>query len=97
MRPSSPGSYYNAAGQIIYNGGVVQNWSSPNGGRKDAQFITKGGQVIEFPGASFSPYKSTYDAGFTLPSGEIFLDPANGLADLEHEYGHFLDAYIYLI
>lgn len=92
MRPASPGSYYNAAGQIIYNGGVVQNWSSPNGDRHDAQFITKSGQIIEFPGASFSPYKSTYDAGFTLPNGSIYLDPANGLADLEHEYGHFLDA-----
>jgi len=62
MSPVSPGSYYNAEGDIIYNGGVLRNWSSPNGNRKDAQFIDTKGHVTEFPGVSFSPPNSTIHA-----------------------------------
>jgi hypothetical protein len=91
MRPASPGSYYNAAGQLIYRDGVVTNWVSPNGNRMDATFIDRKGNRIEFPGVNFTPTFTLYNAGYTLASGMIHLDPANGLEDLEHEYGHRLD------
>jgi len=91
MRPAYSGAYTNAAGQLLYRDGVVENWASQSGGRMDATFIDRKGNRIELPGVNISPLWTQHNAGFTMATGNIYLDPANGLVDVEHEYGHYLD------
>jgi hypothetical protein len=94
MKPAYKGAYTNAAGQIIYDDGVVENWTGQTG-RVDAVFIKRNGERIDLPGVRVSPVNSMKGRGYTLTSdgmGYIYLDPyRNGLEDIEHEYGHYLD------
>lgn len=92
MKPSHPGAYTNAEGQIIYKGGVVTKYLGSNGNDDGVTFTDIKGKVTRFPGVTVSPYLTSDQGGWTLADGSIHLDPNNGLADLEHEYGHYLDA-----
>jgi len=92
MRPAYPSANTNAAGQLIYRDGVVTNWASPNGKRIDATFTDRKGNNIEFPGVNITDKGVADGSGMTLSSIiHLDIDGINGLADLEHEYGHFLD------
>ncbi len=95
MKPAYPGAYTNAAGQILYNDGVVENWTGQNKDRVDAVFIKRNGDRIDLPGVRVSPMNSMKGRGYTIVgggSGYIYLDPFRaGLEDIEHEYGHYLD------
>ena len=94
MRPAYPGAFTNKAGQILYDDGVVENWTGPTG-RVDATFIKRNGDRIELPGVRVSLVNVPKGNGYTLASGGygyIYLDPYRaGLEDIEHEYGHYLD------
>jgi hypothetical protein len=91
MRPAYPGAHTNAAGQLIYKDGVVQNFYASYGGGYNAVFTDIHGNQTRLPGVYVTNQLVTEGAGMTL-SSTIHLDAiGNGLADLEHEYGHFLD------
>jgi hypothetical protein len=53
------------------------------------------GKETKFPGVSITNFGVIKDAGFTTANGAIHADNSFNLADLEHEYGHFLQALNY--
>lgn len=78
--------------KIKYKDGNLQNFESAEYGPYSV-FTSNRGEEIYFPGVHFHDGMVSEGAGYTLPNGSIFLSRAgNGLADLEHEYGHYLDA-----
>jgi RHS repeat-associated protein len=103
MKPAYKGSHYNKDGALIYFDGVLKNYYGDNGNDDYAIFTDKKGNKVKFGGVHFSPFNGSYifplgfdkSSGSTFPNGSIFLGTeGNGLADLEHEYGHYLDAKI---
>lgn len=56
----------------------------------------RGGQAIVFPGAYITDRGVLKGTGATAGTGLIHLSTfQNGLSELEHEYGHFLQALMY--
>lgn len=88
------GSDYRKNGpEYNYVGGVVQNWSNENGDRYAVFQDTQTGQFTIFPGASITDFGVIEGAGVTTANGGIHMSTVNnGLADLQHEYGHYLQA-----
>ncbi|MDP1811196.1 MAG: hypothetical protein Q8K66_07280 [Sediminibacterium sp.] len=75
-----------------YVGGTVQNYTNDNGG-KYAIFTSTNGTQTTFPGATITDYLVLPRAGVTTANGGIHMSTiSNGLSDLQHEYGHYLQA-----
>jgi RHS repeat-associated protein len=93
-------STYQVVGDPIeYGDGTVQNYA--DGNKTAAVFMDKHGNLIVLPGVQVSSSFVTEGSGATPGNRKIYLSTArdangqyiNRLLDLEHEYGHFLDAY----
>ncbi|MBB5648149.1 DUF6443 domain-containing protein [Pedobacter cryoconitis] len=80
-------------GRIKYKDGLIENFEYTGGGAgKYAVFTDVSGDKIYFPGVNISATLVGDGAGVTFPTGDIFMSVKdNGLEDLQHEYGHFLD------
>ena len=97
--PATLSSYQRTGDAIEYGDGSVQNYK--NGSQNAAVFTDKNGNLIVLPGVQVSDRFVVDGAGATPGNGTIYLSTArdpngkfiNRLIDLEHEYGHFLDAY----
>ncbi len=86
---------YQPDGPVMqYNGGTVQNFNDGLGGRY-AAFTDASGNVTVLPDVYITTWGSFSNGGVTLPGGMIYADSTFGLAELQHEYGHFLQEVIY--
>jgi len=75
--------------------GIVQNFTNDRGG-KFSIFIKNGtGQIVVFQGATITNFGILQYKGATTSNGGIHADLSFSLADLQHEYGHFLQAQKY--
>jgi hypothetical protein len=79
---------------VAYAGGTIQNYE--NGAYRYAIFTDNNGVQTCFPGVYILDTAVTEGDGYTLYGGEIHLSPVgNGLADMMHEYGHFIQAQVF--
>jgi RHS repeat-associated protein len=92
MTPMYPGSHYNSENQLIYKDGVVESLYNLDADMYDSVFTDIHGNQVRLPGVEVTNEHVSDGAGMT-PGRTIHLDADgnNGLADLEHEYGHYLD------
>ena len=76
-----------------YVGGSVQNYTNDSNGGKYAIFTDANGVQTTFPGATITDFGVMTGAGVTTANGGIHMSTVNnGLSDLQHEYGHYLQA-----
>ena len=94
-------SYEGNGDPIQYNDGTVRNYITYNrvnpsrGIEYAAVYQGNDGTLTVFPGVNFSPKYVEDGSAATPGTHTIYASPANrvnGLIDLEHEYGHFLDS-----
>jgi RHS repeat-associated protein len=91
------GHYVKNGDAISYAGGTVQNFNRENNLKDRFAIFTdsKTGSQTKFPGASITNFFVKKDAGYTTANGSIHADNSFNLKDLEHEYGHYLQAIYY--
>ena len=80
---------------IIYNysDGSIQNYTNDVGGKKAIFTHKSTGVQIILPGVTITDFGVLNAAGVTTANGGIHLSlNNNGIADIEHEYGHYLQA-----
>lgn len=94
--PNVDGSYNiqgfrKMGGVYVYSEGTVQNYADDNG-HYNSIFSSNNGSVLQFPGATITNIAVLNGYGWTSASGGIHASLGFSLADLQHEYGHFLHA-----
>ena len=85
---------HDSTGKIIYDDGTVENFVYNDGdvGKYAVFTDRRTGAETVFPGVNIDPAMVTHGAGSTYPWHTIHMSTSgNGLADLQHEYGHILD------
>jgi len=87
---------YRKNGQVYtYSEGSVQNYTNDLGGKFAIFIKNRTGQLVLFPGVTITNFGVLQNAGATTSNGGIHADLSFTLADLQHEYGHFLQAQKY--
>jgi RHS repeat-associated protein len=83
--------------QYNYVGGTVQNWTNiKDPSDRYAVFYETGtSNYTMFPGASITNFGVMEGTGATTDNGSIRAASSFTLADLQHEYGHYLQAINY--
>lgn len=90
--PRDADGFRKNGGVYKYLDGEVQNYTNDNGG-KYAVFTNSKGEKVVFPGATITNFGIKDKAGVTTANGGIHLSLVNGsLEDMQHEYGHYLQA-----
>ena len=89
------GGYRKNGSEYQYRGGTVQNWSNDKNQRYAIFTDIKTAVQTIFPGASITNFGVGDNKGVTMANGGIHADNSFGLADLQHEYGHYLQALAY--
>ena len=97
--PSDPTQGYTAVGTSLQfaDGGSAQNYVDQDG-NPVAVYTSADGSTITLPGVSIAnnPYSS--NAGYTTydeDGGQINVPSSFGEADIEHEYGHYLQGLVF--
>ena len=76
-----------------FKNGYVQNYTNDKGEKYAIFTIDNSGAQIKFPGVTITDYGVPFNSGVTTSNGGIHADLATfGLAALQHEYGHYLQA-----
>jgi hypothetical protein len=91
--PIDAQGYRKIGGEFQYVGGAAQNYINDNTHEKYAVFTKANGEKVYFPGATITDFGVLDRAGVTTANGGIHMSTIqNGLEDLQHEYGHYLQA-----
>ena len=74
-----------------YKDGTIQNYTNDNG-ENYAIFTKTNGDKVNFPGATITDSYTLAGRGATTSGGGIHASLSFYLSDLQHEYGHYLQA-----